>query len=205
MNTEQITNPAVLIQSFNDLADIYGFRRFQKATKTKANAKALENAVRWLSGVPHMTAREFLEAQVRSIDENKVRMISFSSLFKNKQVCMERLGVDAQISSAAYDDYLIYFDTLVKGIERVVTKQIPGPWYTCRDDILLDPNQGWPKWFIIMEITDVGKIPEKLFDRFKKSVKKEATAEPALKKLLKEKYERNSEHDKYQQRLAGWL
>jgi hypothetical protein len=205
MNTEQLANTAVLIQCFNELADIYGFPRHQKARRTKNNARALYNGVKWLNQLPHLTAREFVEAQVRAIDESRVGTISFSSLFQNKQVCLERLGVDAQISATAYEDYLIYYDTVVKGIERVVTKQIPGQWYACRDDVLLDPNQGWPKWFILMEITDLSRISERLLVRYKKSIKREATSEPALKKLLKEKYGRTSECNKYQQRLAEWL
>jgi hypothetical protein len=201
MNTEEQTMPAVLIQCFNNLSEIYGFRRYSNSA---GNSKGLKNALNWIKEVPHLAPRDFIEAQIRAVEESRRRSISFGTLFKTKTVCMHRLGVDAQLTATSYEDYLVYFDVLSKNFEKAVTNNIPGPWYSCKDDILLDPNRKYPKWFIIMEITDTATIPDKMLQRFIKSIQKEHASEPALKKLLKVKYERNSD-TKYHERLARWL
>jgi len=202
MTIEEQTMPAVLVQCFNDIAETYGFRRH---VPSKRNQDGLGKAVRWLKEVPALSPQEFIGAQVRAIEESKVSQVSFGSLFARKQVCMLRLGADADITSAGYDDYLVYYTVLVRNVERAVKKHIPGSWYSCRDELLLDPNRKYPPWFVLMEMVDVDSIPEHVLKRFQSMIKKKVVAEPALKRLLKEKYERNSEHNKYKQRLAGWL
>jgi hypothetical protein len=203
MNTEQMISPAIFIQHFDDLAAMYGFKKYNP--KITANVKGLKRAINWLKEVPSLSIAEFIEVQIRAVDPKNVPYITFSALFKNKQVCLHRCGLDAVMASTAYNDYLVYFDVVMSRHEKAVNKHIPGPWYSCRDDILLDPNRKYPKWFIIMEITDTDKLPEDMLKAFIRIVLKETKESPALKKLLKEKYERNSENTKYHDRLGKWL
>ena len=111
MTIEEQTMPAVLVQCFNDIADSYGIRRYD-GTK-KANPLALSRAVRWYKEVPALSPREFIAAQIRAVDESRLYSVTFSSLFKNKDACMHRLGADAEITAAGYADYLVYYCKLL--------------------------------------------------------------------------------------------